>query len=315
MPIQGASREMIVSASYRTDIPAFYTPWFRRRLAAGFCRVANPYGGAPYEVSLRPGEAAGFVLWTRNLKPLLPHLPEVAARAPFFVQFTLTNYPRALEAAVIDSEAALAQIRQLRRRWGLRAVVWRYDPVVISSLTTPDWHLANFARLALMLEGQVDEVVISFAAIYRKTRRNLDAAGRRHGFSWHDPEEEEKRMLAARLVALAGEHRMRLTLCSQPHYRSAGAEEARCIDAARLSDIAGRAILAPEKGNRPGCRCARSRDIGAYDTCPHGCTYCYAVADRDRALQRLRAHDPEDAFLFTPEQVFSRTPSIEAPRL
>ncbi|HKO08209.1 MAG TPA: DUF1848 family protein, partial [Alphaproteobacteria bacterium] len=45
---------MIVSASYRTDIPAFYARWFLRRMHAGSCRVANPYSGGSYTVSLAP---------------------------------------------------------------------------------------------------------------------------------------------------------------------------------------------------------------------------------------------------------------------
>jgi hypothetical protein len=72
-----------------------------------------------------------------------------------------------------------------------------------------------------------------------------------------------------------------------------GIGEASCIDARRLADLAQRPIEARESGNRPGCRCALSRDIGAYDTCPHGCVYCYAVSDRDRAVARFRGHDPE----------------------
>jgi DNA repair photolyase len=51
-------------------------------------------------------------------------------------------------------------------------------------------------------------------------------------------------------------------------------------------------LAARQKGNRPGCLCAESRDIGAYDSCPHGCAYCYAVRHRDRALTNYRNHDP-----------------------
>ncbi|HXO03040.1 MAG TPA: DUF1848 family protein, partial [Stellaceae bacterium] len=80
---------------------------------------------------------------------------------------------------------------------------------------------------------------------------------------------------------------------TQPDLIVPGIGEARCIDARRLSDVAEAPIAARESGNRPGCRCALSRDIGAYDTCPHGCVYCYAVADRDRALARYKAHDPD----------------------
>ena len=279
---------MIVSASYRTDIPAFHTRWLLERLAAGYAEVRNPYGGAPYRVSLAAGEVTGFVLWTRNLKPLLPHLPAIAARAPFTVQFTLTGYPRALEPGVIAASAAVAQIQALRRDWGARVAVWRYDPILVTSLTPLDFHRASFARIAALLRGSIDEVVVSFADLYRKTARNLGAAAQRHGFTWRDPEPEEKRALLADLVGIAAEHGMRLTLCTEPELVSGEIAPARCIDAERLSDVAQRPIMAREKGNRPGCRCAESRDIGAYDTCAQGCVYCYAVENADRAAARLR---------------------------
>lgn len=283
---------MIVSASYRTDIPAFYSDWFMRRLAAGQAWVANPYRGKPYVVSLAPGDVDGFVFWTRNVGPLQGRLREIAAIAPFVVQFTVTGYPRALEPGVIDTETGVTQIRALSEMFGPRAVVWRYDPIVESSLTPPAWHRENFARLAAMLEGYVDEVTISFAQIYTKTARNLNLAAREHGFAWRDPEDEEKRSLAGELAEIAISHEMRLTVCSQPGFLVEGSAAARCIDAGRLSDLAGREIKARVKGNRPGCLCAESRDVGAYDSCPQGCAYCYAVSSRGKAKQFLAAHDP-----------------------
>ena len=284
---------MIVSASYRTDIPAFYARWFRARLAAGYASVANPYSGGAYEVSLRPADVDGFVFWTRNMRPLLAELDAVRETAPFVIQFTVTGYPRSLESSVIAPEDAVAQLRELRRRFGARVAVWRYDPIVVTSELDAAAHAANFAALAHELAGTVDEVALSFANPYRKTSRNLDRAATRHGFAWRDPPPEEKRVLLARLTAIAAEHGIAATLCTQPDLLVPGTGEARCIDAQRLSDVAQAPFGAKESGNRPGCRCALSRDIGAYDTCPHGCVYCYAVADRDRALARYKAHDPE----------------------
>jgi hypothetical protein len=288
---------VIVSASYRTDIPAFYADWLLRRLRAGYCRVANPYGGAAYEVSLAPDAVDGFVLWTRNMAPLMPDLDAVRRVAPFIVQFTLTGYPRALEASVINADEAVEQLRELRRRFGARVAVWRYDPVVFTAEWDAAAHAAQFAVLARRLKGSVDEVVLSVMHPYQKTRRNLDRAARRHGFLWRDPPAEEKRHLLHSLAAIAREEGLAPTLCSQPELLGPGLGETRCIDAERLADVAQHPIAAPTGGNRPGCRCALSRDIGAYDSCPHGCVYCYAVADRDRAVANFRKHDPDAAML------------------
>jgi hypothetical protein len=289
---------MIVSASYRTDIPAFYADWFRRRLAEGCCDVANPYGGPAYRVALAPPDCDGFVFWTRNIAPFEAALGEVAAHGlPFVLQYTITGYPRALETSVSDAERSVGLVRRLADAYGPRAVVWRYDPVLLTSLTPPAWHRETFARLAAALAGAVDEVVLSFAQIYAKTKANLDRAARRHGFTWEDPDDAVKRSILSGLAALAAGHGMRATLCSQPDLLGPGLAPARCIDAGRLSDVAGRPIAARTKGNRPGCLCAESRDIGAYDTCPHGCAYCYAVRRPDLAKRNYRGHDPNAPML------------------
>jgi len=299
---------MIVSASYRSDIPAFYGDWFLKRLAAGFCRVVNPYGGQVHEIALTPEAVAGFVFWTRNPGPFRAALEEVARRGyPFVVQVTATGYPRALETSVLPAERLVALVEEIGTAFGPRVAVWRYDPVLITSATPADWHRRNFATLARAFAGKVDEVVFSFAHIYAKTRSNLNRAAHGHGFTWDDPAEADKRALLAELAAIARNLGLKATLCAQPELLSpdmaVGLEAARCIDAERLSDVAGRPIAARAKGNRPGCLCAESRDIGAYDSCPHGCVYCYAVRRPELAKRGFQAHDPESPFLVAPKAV------------
>lgn len=292
---------MIISASYRTDIPAFYATWFENRFKAGFAKVANPYGGPASTVSLR-ADVDGFVFWTRNAGPFIDALRLVRrAGIPFIVSQTVTGYPRALDISVIDPARAIAHMHQLAAEFGPRAVVWRYDPIVFSSLTPADFHLNNFSALAGALTGAVDECVISFATLYKKTARNLDAAARAESFTWDDPDWPEKQALAARLAQMAAVHGMRLTVCSQ----EVGQPLAACIDARRLEDVAAgwgltRIIKAKVKGNRPHCQCHESRDIGAYDTCPHGCAYCYAVGSRTLAKRRFGQHDSDGEYLFPP---------------
>ncbi|MBF0562111.1 MAG: DUF1848 domain-containing protein [Alphaproteobacteria bacterium] len=291
---------MILSASYKTDIPAFYGPWFANRLTAGFCRMVNPYGGQIYTVPLTSEAVDGFVFWTRNIAPFLETLTEVRARGfPFVVQYTVTGYPHAIETSVIKAERSVALIHELADVFGPRVVVWRYDPILFTSLTPPESHIDRFASLAQALAGAVDEVVVSFAHIYRKTERNLTAAARAGQFSWTDPEAAVKQALLTSLAGIAAANGLRMSLCAQAPLLVPGVAAARCIDVPRLSAIAGHAIAARAKPHRP-CGCAQSRDIGDYDTCPHGCVYCYAVTSRTIAHQRYHAHDPEGEFLFKP---------------
>ncbi len=294
---------MIISASYKTDIPTFYGEWFINRLNAGYCKTVNPYNKRISRVSLRPEDVDGIVFWTKNIGPFLRHLPTVQAREiPFVIQHTINGYPRTLEQSVVDPAKSVENVRRVSDDFGPRVCVWRYDTIILSSLTPRDFHLNTFSRLAKELYGATDEVVISFAHIYKKTLRNMAWAATENGFEWSDPDDEWKRSLLVELVEIAARHRMTLTVCSQPQFLVPGCGEARCIDVERLEAVAGRQIRAKEKGNRPECRCSEARDIGEYDTCPHGCVYCYAVQERSLAQQRFKQHDPASDFLFPPPE-------------
>lgn len=290
---------MIVSASFRTDLPAFYGAWLLGRLRAGFADVASPYRGRPYRVSLDPRAVDGIVFWTKNPGPFVDGFEAFSAAGHrFVVQHSITALPRAVERSVPAADTAVAQLRGLSRRYGAAAAVWRFDPIAATTLTPPAGRRESFARLARALSGAVDEVVLSWVQPYRKTARNLDRAAAAAGFAWRDPPADEKRSVLRDLAAIAAEFGIAPTLCAQPELadaatEAAGLRPARCIDAERLSRVADRPIAARTRGNRPGCLCAESRDIGGYDTCPMGCAYCYAVRDRGSAAAARDRHDPE----------------------
>jgi hypothetical protein len=293
---------MIVSASFRTDIPAFYGQWFENRLRAGYCLAPNPYSGTPYRVSLLPGEAEGIVFWTKNLGPFQSRLNAVHEREiPFVVHYTITGYPRELETSVARADKAIEHLRRVADTYGPLSAVWRYDPIVFTSMTDADYHRRNFEKIAKGLEGVTDEVNVSFAQLYKKTLVNTKAAAALHGFSWWDPPDEFKREFAQELAQVARNRGIRLRMCAQRQHLAPGVEDACCIDAGRLARIGGR----PVEGKKPGhrgkeCGCHQSRDIGDYDTCAHGCVYCYAVRDPAIAKKRRRTHDSGSEYLIMP---------------
>ena len=271
----------IVSASYRTDIPAFYGAWFARRLAAGYALVRNPWSGSTYRVDLdAPGRRRAMSSGPATPPRSCRFWRGWSGRSPS--SSPITGYGRRLEPSVPAPGRAVEAAHALAALYGPRCVVWRYDPI----LSPTQDHVEAAGRLAESLRGATDECVVSFASFYRKTARNLSAAG----FAWEDPGPDRRLRSIEALAAAVSP--LRLTVCAQPELTAGAAAPARCIDPARL----GLGPL-PEKGNRPGCACAASRDIGAYDTCPHGCLYCYANASPAAARRRFKAHDPEAGML------------------
>jgi DNA repair photolyase len=236
----------------------------------------------------------GFFFWTKNVGPFLPILDEVNERGyPFVVHHSITGYPRALEPTVANAEQAVRHLKAIRDKFSRRTAVWRYDPIVITTLTDFAFHRRNFARLAQALAETTDEVIVSFAEIYKKTSRNLDRAAATFGFHWENPDDDTKREFLRELGEIARTNGLRFSLCAQRQLLSPDMQDACCIDVARLSDISGVRLQEVKPGHRgKRCGCNQSRDIGAYGTCPHGCVYCYAVDSPAEAKAFRRRHDP-----------------------
>ena len=324
---------VVISASRRTDIPAYYARWFLRRLEEGFCEVRHPFGTralppahgreaapglrgaaspeaaakgrprsglgraqscAPIRVSLFPEDVAAIVFWTRNPRPLLPHLPEIWKRGyRFYFQFTLLGYPRALDRHVPAPERAADCFDTIAGEYGPDAVNWRYDPIVLTTLTPEEYHLRAFGRLARRLEGRTRRAIVSFVDLYRKTLRNLRRAAFLAGFTFEEPCAERRKALVDRLAEIAAAHGMRLEVCCEDALVGGRVEKAHCVDLAQLRAVAGARV--PElaiRPTRPECGCYASMDVGSYDSCLHGCAYCYAVSDPGRAIARFAAWDP-----------------------
>lgn len=292
----------LVSASRRTDIPAFYAKWFWNRIQAGYCHWINPFGGQRYWVSLRPEDCPGIVFWTRYPVPLLPHLAEMKRRGyAFYFHFTLNGYERALEARNPDTGRAIQAFRALSDAISPALTLWRYDPIVFSDRTPAAYHLQRFAWLASRLEGYTGRCYFSFLDNYGKTRRNLQAAEDAHGIRFYEPDLDAKLALVRDLRQAAGAHGIALHSCCEDAVLGEGVEKAHCVDLELLRRVRPDlpATLKP-KPTRPECGCLESVDIGAYDTCRFGCIYCYATNSYEAARHRAQAHDPADPALWRP---------------
>ncbi|NLC55273.1 MAG: DUF1848 domain-containing protein [Armatimonadetes bacterium] len=305
----------VISASRRTDIPAFYTPWFLNRVRAGYCLAVNPFSRQVDRVSLAADEVIAILFWTRNPAPLMPHLNELDAYGlRYAFTITITGYGRDLDAAGPEPGAVVETFRRLADRIGPECLQWRYDPIVLTPQLDADAHRRRFARLCAQLSGSTRRCAISFLQLYRKNRARLDQAAQQGGFAYGylpvgsvpPPRHgqvlalETMRALADDLGAIAAAHGIRVESCCNPLlvHPLANVHPAHCVDPAVIRHLRPDLSLdlAP-RPTRPGCGCYASRDIGAYDTCAHACAYCYATRDPQSARAYLHRHDPTAAAL------------------
>lgn len=278
---------MIISASRRTDIPAFYSDWFSRRLNEGFCLVRNPYNNKPSVVTL--ADAEGIVFWTKDSGPMHLGLSRlIETGIPFYFQFTVTGYGDAVEKNVPGKKTdIIPNFLALARTIGPSRVIWRYDPVFLGDRYDISWHARAFAGIAKKLEGATDTCVFSFGDIYPGNEASIRRAGLRA------PDTQEMKALASAFLESAELNHMRICACAEDVPMPEGIGKNACIDAALLSTIAKRPVrAAKDQGQRKACGCAKSRDIGAYATCRHGCVYCYAMGNAS-----FGRHDPDSPFL------------------
>ncbi len=284
---------MIISASRRTDIPAFYFDWFCRRLKAGYVDVVNPFNRKQVSrISLKPDYVDCIVFWTKDPAPMLKGL-DALNDYKYYVQVSITPYGHDVEAKLREKKDIISTVQKLSERLGRQRIVWRYDPILLNDSYTIEGHLEWFQNTLEALSSCVERCVISFIDLYAKAKKNTQ------GLNLHELSEEEMNELAAGLSDIAKGSGVTLQTCSEAiNLEKYGIGHGACIDGELVERIAGKTLdVGRAKTQRPLCNCVESFDIGQYDTCIHGCRYCYANASLDRARLGFDNHDPNSSVI------------------
>jgi len=274
----------IISASRRCDIPAFFSDRFMERIRDGYFLRINPFNPRQTKrISLAPEEVEAIVFWSKNPRPLIPHLNELDSRGHrYYFQFTLNPYGPDFEPGLPTLRERIDTFCELAERVGPRRVVWRYDPVILSSATPVDWHLESAEELAAALRGRAERLVISFLDFYGKAGRRLETLRRSRGIACCDITlpgmESQLELLAAGIGTIGASYGLSVFSCAEEvALERFGIGHGSCIDGNFIKDLwGGEGRFRRDKSQRPACRCAESADMGVYDSCGYGCLYCYA---------------------------------------
>lgn len=278
---------MIISASRRTDIPAFFPDWFFKRIAEGYVYVRNPYN--PNQISkvdLSPSVVDCIVFVTKNPMRMLDRL-DLLSRYQYYFQFTVTPYDRDLEPNVLPKDVIMGFFKRLSRVIGRHRVIWRYDPVILTDRYDLRFHEEAFSRMAKKLSPYTERCIISFLDIYKNNVGNLS------DINLVELTANRMREAAGMISHIAGAYGLKTTSCAEDiDLENCGIPHGKCIDEELISRITGyRLNVKKDKAQRPHCCCAVSIDIGAYNTCLHGCLYCYANVNNRTARKTLALHD------------------------
>ncbi len=282
---------MIISASRRTDIPAFYSDWIFYRLDAGFVHVRNPMNIHQIsEISLAPNIVDCIVFWTKNPEEMLrKHRNDLLAlKIPYYFQFTVNPYNKTLEPNVPEKKYILETFAELSKDIGKERVIWRYDPIILTDTITIEYHIKYFEYIAKKLSPYTNKCVISFVDMYKKTQKNMI------NIPYHDITFAQQIELSKTLFSIASSYGLTMVTCAeQIDLSDIGISHGKCIDPELISNLCcGSVMLQKDKNQRQECGCIESIDIGAYNTCLHGCKYCYANFSQAIVDCQYQAHDP-----------------------
>lgn len=287
---------MIISASRRTDIPTFYSEWFMNRIKEGFCYTVNPNNPKMVRrIELKPSMVEAFIFWTKNPRPMfskLPHLDDFGFSYVFL--FTLNNYPKYLEPNIPDLENRIDSFKYLASKLGPERVIWRYDPIILTSSITAEFHISNFQYLCSRLQGFTSRIIVSFLDSYQFVPNRIKAS-----IPLGDELYEFSEMIdivyqiSEQLSQIASIYNMEIYSCAEIfELNNAGILPGACIDGLYLTKIFGRPFSTKkDKGQRPECNCVISTDIGQYNTCRHRCTYCYANRSDKILMENMCKYD------------------------
>jgi len=262
---------MIISASRRTDIPSYYSEWFINRIREGTVWVRNPMNKKMVsKVTLSPDVVDCIVFWTKDPLPMIPYLNELDQKGyNYYFQFTVTPYENDIEKRLRRKADIIATFKNLSELIGHKKIVWRYDPIIITSKYSIEFHKESFLNLFNQLSSCCNHIIISFIDLYQKIKKE----------NFLEVSQKDQVELALFIGALCKKKGIKVTTCCESMDLSDyGIFSGSCIDISIIENVCNSAVkLKKDKSQRKSCLCYESIDIGAYDTCLHGCSYCYAT--------------------------------------
>ncbi|MCD4742049.1 MAG: DUF1848 domain-containing protein [Desulfobacteraceae bacterium] len=291
-------RKKIISASRRTDIPAFYIDWFMERIKQGFFNVTNPYNKVTKRIDAQPDKIHTIVFWSKNYNPFLESgaCNELKTMGyNLFFHFSINSESSMLEPGVPPLKERLSQLERLCKKNDPKSIAWRFDPICYykTDAGVVGNNLSDFEQIAEKASDLgITRCVTSFADNYRKIKKRVQFLQKK-GINvplLMDIDKAKKIKIIMRMAKVLRKKGIELDLCCEKELFSGGCldimgtsniNEGACIPGKLFAELfGGDPVIKRDYGQRTslGCKCTQSVDIGSYERhpCFHNCLFCYA---------------------------------------
>lgn len=267
---------MIISASRRTDIPAFHSEWFMNRIKEGYSIVTHHAGsGIYYRVPLTPDLVDCIVFRTKNPVPMISRLDDLQDYNYLF-NITMNPYGQELEVNVPRIQDRVESYKKLSGMIGPLRMVWRYDPVLLNHRYDMDFHKRAFEYLCRELAPHSYKCMIGFIIHHPFVAKRIDP------LDIERRDADDMRKVGKIFGDIARRYGQKIETCAtEIDLDEFGITHGACVERKQIEEMLGiRFDKVKEKYLRPHCNCMESVDIGHYSTCDNGCLYCYATPER-----------------------------------
>lgn len=281
---------MIINTGSRTDIPAFFSKWLLNRIHEGFVCTRNPYNDDIYRYPLDSKIIDCLCFCTKNPKPLLNSIDELNDFNQFWF-VTITPYGKDIEVNVPSFKSVMKSFKELSETLGADKVSWRYDPIFITEKYSLDFHIDRFEEMASELAAYTNDCTISFIDLYQKVLRNFPEA--------KEVTTEERLVIGENFSKIAENYGIQMKTCVEGTLLDQfGFDSSGCMTRQVIEKAIGKNLKIPKgKYTIRECDCIFGRDIGAYNTCMHGCRYCYANFSTKLVKRNYKLHNPDSPLL------------------
>ena len=280
---------MILFASGRTDIPAFYSNWFINRVKAGFVDVRNPFNQNLVS-RINFSDVDLIMFCSKNPLPMINKLDIL--KVPVLFHVTITPYSKDVEPNIPDKRLIIEGVKKLSLVLGIDNVVVRYDPIFLSDKYNVDYHIRAFDKLCKNLNGYVNKIIVSFMDEYKNVRSNKNILKYR-AFT-----REDYKKIGEAFSKSAMDNGMSVQTCFEDNdLTQYGFVKGECLSHELAYILTGKMFKSSNVRKEKKCECVQMVDIGDYNSCMHMCKYCYANYDEKAVSSNFERHDDNSSLL------------------